>query len=109
MPGSAAASSAQAARASTAAAAGLVGAAGGAGFGAAQAVAYAAGTMAGAVGVDVARTVLGSPVRGYLTVFAVEAVLFAASAALALRSASSERASTVMQQRGDMLHAALHS
>ena len=56
-----------------------------------------------------ARTVTGSPVRGYLTVFAVEAVLFVASAVLALRSASSERASTVMHQRGEMLPAVLQS
>ncbi len=78
-------------------------------FGAAQAVAYATGTMAGAAGVDLARTLLGSPVRGYLTVFAAEAVLFAVSAVLALRSASSERASTVLQQRGDMLSAVMSS
>jgi len=78
-------------------------------FGAAQAVAYAVGTMAGAGGVDLARSVLGSPLRGYLTVFAVEAVLFAAAAALAWRSASSERAGDVLQQRPDMLPAVLHA
>lgn len=76
-------------------------------FGAAQAMAYATGTMAGAAGVDIARTVLQSPVRGYLAVFAVEAVLFVIAAAFALRSASSERAGVVMQQRGDMLSAVL--
>ena len=78
-------------------------------FGAAQAVAYASGTMAGAAGVDLARTVFNSPVRGYLTVFAVEAILFAVSAVLALRSASSERAGQVMRQRGDMLPAVMQS
>jgi len=78
-------------------------------FGAAQAVAYATGTMAGAVGVDLARTLLGSPIRGYLTVFAVEAVLFALSAVMALRSASSERAGTVMRQRGEMVPAVMQS
>ena len=72
-------------------------------FGAAQAVAYAVGTMAGAVGVDLARAALQSPVRGYLTVFGLEAVLFALAAGLALRSASSERAHTVLQQRGELL------
>ncbi len=78
-------------------------------FGAAQAVAYATGTMAGAAGVDVARSLLGSPVRGYLAVFAAEAVLFALSAVMALRSASSERAGTVMRQRSEMLPAVLQS
>lgn len=78
-------------------------------FGAAQAVAYATGTMAGAAGVDLARTLLGSPIRGYLTVFAVEAVLFALSAVLAMRSASSERAGAVMRQRGEMLPAVMQS
>lgn len=78
-------------------------------FGAAQAVAYAVGTLAGAAGVDVARTILHSPVRGYLTVFGVEAALFAIAAGFALRSASSERATVVMQQRGEMLSAVLQS
>ncbi|MCC6429840.1 MAG: BCD family MFS transporter [Gemmatimonadaceae bacterium] len=78
-------------------------------FGAAQAVAYASGTMAGAAGVDLGRTVFNSPVRGYLTVFAVEAIPFAVSAVLALRSASSERAGQVMRQRGDMLPAVMQS
>jgi BCD family chlorophyll transporter-like MFS transporter len=72
-------------------------------FGAAQAIAYATGTMAGAGGVDAARALLGTPVRGYLAVFVVEAALFAASAFLALRSASSERARDVLRTRGDML------
>lgn len=76
-------------------------------FGAAQALAYATGTMSGAAGVDLARTVLQSPVRGYLTVFGVEAVLFMVAAGLALRSASSERASHVMRQRGELLSAVI--
>jgi BCD family chlorophyll transporter-like MFS transporter len=78
-------------------------------FGAAQAAAYALGTMSGAAGVDLARTVLESPLRGYLAVFSVEAVLFGMSALLALRSASSERADTVFRQRGEMLPAVLQS
>ena len=72
-------------------------------FGAAQALAYATGTMAGAVGVDTAKAVLESPLRGYLAVFSVEAVLFAASAFLALRSASSERANDVFRERAELL------
>jgi BCD family chlorophyll transporter-like MFS transporter len=78
-------------------------------FGAAQAVAYAVGTMSGAAGVDIARTVLNSPVRGYLSVFGVEAALFAVAAVFALRSASSERAASVMHQRGDMLSTVLQA
>lgn len=76
-------------------------------FGAAQALAYAAGTMTGAVGVDTAKAVLESPLRGYLAVFGVEAVLFAASAVLALRSASSERAHDVFRERAELLPAVL--
>jgi BCD family chlorophyll transporter-like MFS transporter len=76
-------------------------------FGAAQALAYATGTMAGAVGVDTAKAVLESPLRGYLAVFSVEAVLFAASAFLALRSASSERANDVFRERAELLPAVL--
>ncbi len=76
-------------------------------FGAAQALAYATGTMAGAVGVDTAKAVLDSPLQGYLAVFSVEAVLFAASAFLALRSASSERANDVFRERSELLPAVL--
>ncbi len=78
-------------------------------FGAAQAIAYATGTMTGAAGVDVARSLMSSPVQGYLVVFSVQAVLFAASAVLALRSASSERANDVFRTRSEMLPAALQS
>lgn len=76
-------------------------------FGAAQALAYAIGTMSGAVGVDTAKALLESPIRGYLAVFSVEAVLFAASAFLALRSASSERANAVFRERAEFLPAVL--
>lgn len=76
-------------------------------FGAAQALAYAIGTMSGAAGVDFARAVLESPLRGYLAVFGVQAALFGASAWLALRSASSERATDVFRQRGEMLQAVI--
>jgi BCD family chlorophyll transporter-like MFS transporter len=78
-------------------------------FGAAQAIAYAVGTMSGALGVDVARAAMATPIRGYLVVFSVQAVLFAASALLALRSASSERANDVFRQRGELLPAVLQA
>ncbi len=78
-------------------------------FGAAQAIAYAVGTMSGAAGVDVARAAMSSPIRGYLIVFSVQAVLFVASAYFALRSASSERAHDVFRQRSEMLPAVLQS
>jgi len=78
-------------------------------FGAAQAIAYATGTMAGAAGVDIARSVMSSPIRGYLVVFGVQAGLFAASAVLALRSASSERAHDVFRTRSELLPAVLQS
>lgn len=78
-------------------------------FGAAQALAYATGTMAGAAGVDIARALLDSPVRGYLAVFLVESVLFAASALLAMQSASRERAGDVIARRADMLPSVLQA
>ncbi len=78
-------------------------------FGAAQATAYALGTVSGAAGVDLARAVLHSPVRGYLAVFAVEAVLFAIAAVYALRSASADRAGVVLRARADLLPAVLQS
>ncbi len=52
-------------------------------FGASQAIAFGIGGFAGTVLADVSRLVLGSPVMAYATVFAVEAVLFLAAAALA--------------------------
>ena len=78
-------------------------------FGAAQALAYATGTLAGAAGVDIARALLDSPVRGYLAVFLVESVLFAASAMLAMQSASRERAGDVIARRSDMLPSVLQA
>lgn len=78
-------------------------------YGAAQAIAYAMGTMLGAVGVDVARALMASPIRGYLAVFFIQAMLFGVAAVLAMRSASSERAHDVFQQRGDVLPAVLQA
>jgi hypothetical protein len=63
--------------------------------------------MSGAAGVDFARAVLDSPMRGYLAVFGVQALLFGGSAWLALRSASSEQVNEVFRQRGDLLQAVI--
>ncbi len=54
-------------------------------WGAAQAVAFALGGFAGAVGVDLGRRLLGSTGHAFVVVFAVEASIFLAAAALALR------------------------
>lgn len=78
-------------------------------FGAAQALAYAVGTLAGAAGVDLARRALQSPLRGYLLVFGAEAVLFAVAAVMAMRSASRDRADAVLSQRADLLPAVLQA
>ncbi len=78
-------------------------------FGAAQATAYAIGTLAGAAGVDTAKALLGSPLDGYLAVFSVQSVLFAGSAWLALRSASRDGATSVFRRHGDVLPAVLQS
>jgi BCD family chlorophyll transporter-like MFS transporter len=78
-------------------------------FGAAQAVAYAAGVSLGGVGVDVARSMLGSPIRGYAAVFSVEAALFVVSAVLAYRSASGAVAGDVMRSRGELLPAVVNN
>lgn len=52
-------------------------------FGASQAIAFGVGGFAGTMLADVSRLVLGSPVMAYATVFAVEALFFLGSAALA--------------------------
>jgi len=52
-------------------------------WGAAQAIAFGTGSFFGAAMSDVARLLFGSPVAAYSTVFAFEAVLFLAAAALA--------------------------
>jgi MFS transporter, BCD family, chlorophyll transporter len=54
-------------------------------WGAAQAIAFAAGGLAGAAASDMARALLGSPGLAYGSVFFVEAMLFVASAWLAHR------------------------
>jgi BCD family chlorophyll transporter-like MFS transporter len=54
-------------------------------WGAAQAIGFAGGGLIGTALSDVARWVLGAPGPAYATVFAVEALLFVASALLAWR------------------------
>ena len=55
-------------------------------YGGVEAVAMGAGGLIGALGNDLARTLLGSPIAGYMTVLAAEGVLFAVAAAFAVRS-----------------------
>jgi BCD family chlorophyll transporter-like MFS transporter len=54
-------------------------------WGAAQAIAFGVGGLAGAVASDVARWALGAPGPAYASVFALEAGLFVVSAVLAAR------------------------
>jgi BCD family chlorophyll transporter-like MFS transporter len=61
-------------------------------WGAAQAVGFAVGGVAGTAASDLARWALDSQVAAYGLVFAVEAVLFVAAALLALRIALPARA-----------------
>lgn len=78
-------------------------------FGAAQAVAYGIGVTLGGIGVDVARNLLGSPIRGYGAVFSVEAALFVVSAVLAYRSASNANAGDIVRTRGELLPAVMNN
>jgi BCD family chlorophyll transporter-like MFS transporter len=78
-------------------------------YGAAQAVAYAVGVSVGGLGVDVARALLGSPIRGYAAVFSVEAALFVVASVLAYRSASHEVVGRVMRTRGELLPAVVNN
>ena len=54
-------------------------------WGAAQALAFGLGSMAGSSAVDLARLLLGSPVAAYAAVFAGQAVLFLVAGLLSLR------------------------
>jgi BCD family chlorophyll transporter-like MFS transporter len=54
-------------------------------FGAAQAIAFGAGGLAGTVVLDLGRLVTGSAGGGYVTVFVADGLLFLASALLATR------------------------
>jgi BCD family chlorophyll transporter-like MFS transporter len=77
-------------------------------FGAAQAVAYAIGSFIGAAGSDVGRAISGSDARGYMAVFAAEAVLFLVAAVLAWDTRAGKRESLVdSREGGDALMASL--
>ncbi|MDQ8170732.1 MAG: BCD family MFS transporter [Gemmatimonadota bacterium] len=60
-------------------------------YGAAQAIAYAAGSLGGGVASDLTIAWFGEPARGYTVVFAAEAVLFVIAAAMAMASTPSVR------------------
>ena len=77
-------------------------------FGAAQAVAMGLGNFLGAIGSDVARAVLGSSTGGYVTVFAVEAVLFAAAAWFALQATARTETRVAPQDEADVALATIH-
>lgn len=77
-------------------------------WGAAQAMAYAVGGLAGAALSDVARGLLGSPLLGYGSVFALEAACFVAAGVLARRAAEgSPRAVPSLSRDGDAMLAAM--
>ena len=61
-------------------------------YGAAQAIAYAAGSLGGGVASDLTIRGFGDPARGYTAVFATEAVLFVVAAGMAMASTPSVRA-----------------
>jgi BCD family chlorophyll transporter-like MFS transporter len=54
-------------------------------WGAAQALAFGLGSMAGSFAVDLARLLLGSPVAAYAVVFSLQAMLFLLAGMLSLR------------------------
>lgn len=53
-------------------------------WGAAQAIAFGAGGLIGAIAADVMKLFLGSPAAAYIAVFSIEALLFVVAATLAL-------------------------
>jgi|LauGreDrversion4_2_1035121.scaffolds.fasta_scaffold02599_3 BCD family chlorophyll transporter-like MFS transporter len=61
-------------------------------YGAAQAIAYAAGSLGGGVASDLTIAWFGDASRGYTVVFAAEAILFVVAAAMAMASTPSVRA-----------------
>lgn len=63
-------------------------------WGAAQAIAFALGGFAGAVGVDVGRRLFASTAHAFLAVFVVEAAVFVIAATLALRTDAAPRLSS---------------
>lgn len=63
-------------------------------WGAAQAIAFGLGGLAGTIASDVARLLMGAPMPAYALVFAGESVLFLVSAVLAAGLASAPRPAT---------------
>jgi BCD family chlorophyll transporter-like MFS transporter len=61
-------------------------------YGAAQAIAYGVGSLGGGVASDITIATMGDAARGYVAVFAFEAVLFIVAAFMALVSTPSVRA-----------------
>ncbi len=61
-------------------------------YGAAQAIAYAAGSLGGGVASDLTIASFGDVTRGYTVIFAAEAVLFIVAAGMALASTPTVRA-----------------
>lgn len=61
-------------------------------YGAAQAIAYGVGSLGGGVASDITIAAMGDAARGYVAVFAFEAVLFIVAAFMALVSTPSIRA-----------------
>jgi len=66
-------------------------------WGAAQAIAFGLGGLAGAGAADLARLLLGDPAAAYACVFAVEAALFLWAGALALRLDGADRPAVLPQ------------
>ncbi|MDH7975444.1 PucC family protein, partial [Sphingomonas sp. AR_OL41] len=64
-------------------------------WGASQAVAFGAGGLIGAVGVDLGRYLLGEADRAFALVFTVEAMLFLVAAALAVGAARVARSAPI--------------
>ncbi len=74
-------------------------------YGAAQAIAYGVGSLGGGVASDITIAAMGDPARGYVAVFAAEAVLFIVAAFMALVSTPSLRAG--IMRRPEAGHAIL--
>lgn len=67
-------------------------------YGAAQAIAYGVGSLGGGVMSDITIATMGDAARGYVAVFALEAVLFVIAAFMALASTPSVRAGILRRQ-----------
>jgi BCD family chlorophyll transporter-like MFS transporter len=70
-------------------------------WGASQAMAFGLGGLLGAVGVDVARRVMGADGAAFQMIFAVESAAFVLAAALAVGVAVRAPAATTTQQPGE--------